>query len=84
MKTPIILCAFTLIGCIGIITLLYAADFTILEEDVLNIEGEFHTVHVDTTMQLEGGAFKIEGEADVAGNGHARHIDHTTDLQPFS
>ncbi|MDF0642652.1 MAG: hypothetical protein P0111_01370 [Nitrospira sp.] len=90
MKTPIALFVFTLIGSIGIATLLYAASSKIVEGDVLKIEGDYYTVHdtaghevrlhVDKTTHLEGGTFKVgdKVETHVTDKGHARSIIHLT------
>ena len=94
MKKLIALFGFTLISSIGIATLSYAAGSTLVEGDVLRIEGEFYTVHdmaghevrlhVDKTTHLEGGDFKAgdKVEAHVTDKGHARSMYHIKHLQP--
>ncbi|MGH7184144.1 MAG: hypothetical protein ACREJN_19520 [Nitrospiraceae bacterium] len=83
------LLVFTLISCIGIAALSYAAGSKIIEGDLLKIEKEFYTVHdtsghnvhlhVDRTTQLED-AIKVGDkiEAHVTNTGHARSIVHLT------
>ena len=89
MKRRIALFVFALIGSIGIATQSYAAGSSIVEGNVLKIEGEFYTVHdtaghevrlhVDKTTHLEG-AFKAgdKVEAHVTDKGHALSIIHLT------
>ena len=93
MKGRIALFVFALIGSIGIATQSYAAGSSIVEGNVLKIEGEFYTVHdtaghevrlhVDKTTHLEG-AFKAgdKVEAYVTDKGHARSMYHIKHIEP--
>ncbi|WP_455378108.1 hypothetical protein [Petrachloros mirabilis] len=88
MKKFIAQLMFTLVGCIGIASLSYAASSKLVEGDILKIEGEIYTVHdksghdvrlhVDKTTHLEGGIFKTGDtvEAHVTDKGHARSLIH--------
>jgi ribosome-associated protein YbcJ (S4-like RNA binding protein) len=90
MKRLIPLFGFTVIGCLGLASLSYAAGSKIVEGSVLKVEGEYYTVHdtaghevrlhVDKSTHLEGGAFKTGDkiEAHVTDKGHARSIIHLT------
>ncbi|MBK5280858.1 MAG: hypothetical protein JJE16_02080 [Nitrospiraceae bacterium] len=82
-----------LLSSLGVATLSYTAGSTLVEGDVLKIEGEFYTehdtaghevrLHVDKTTQVEG-AFKAGDkiEAYVTENGHARSLYHLTHMEP--
>lgn len=84
----------TLLSSLGVTTLSYTAGLTLVEGDLLKIEGEWYTVHgtaghevrvhVDKTTQLEGGAFKAGDkiEAYMTENGHARSLYHLAHMDP--
>lgn len=90
MKRLIALFLFTLISSFGVATLSYATSSKLVVGDILNIEGEFYTVHdtaghdvrlhVNKTTHLESGPFKTGDrvEVHVTDKGHARSMIHLT------
>ena len=96
MKMLITALTSTLLLSIWLPSLCSAAGSKLIEGDVLNINGEYYTVHdkaghevrlhVDKTTHLEGGEFKVgdKVEAYVTDQGHARYMYHIKHLQPAS
>jgi len=73
---------------------LETAGSKIVEGDILNINGEFYTVHdmaghevrlhVDKNTHVEGSAFKVgdKVEAYVTDKGHTRYLYHLAQMTP--